>query len=313
MRVPRPRQFVLLCSGLLLGLRGGAPWGAHFPRFGAKFAQKRVFFHVFGSKMLQNHAFFYVLASELLKNTRFSTFWRQICSKTRVFPRFWLQNASKQRVFLRFGFRIAQKHAFFHVLASELLKNTRVSTFLASKRCVFHVFGFKTVRFSTFWLQNCSKTRVFQCFCFQSGSKLRVFPSFGFNIVQKRAFTKFFRYKLLQLFFDVFGLKRFKKTHFFPCVLFQNFAMQGVFFQRQAPLHTGASRTKAFTHRRFTHRQSTHRLFCTTNCFTHISFCTPKHLNTVLFTAACNTQQCRRCAPHGRQCPAHGGSTKGPC
>ena len=216
-----------------------------FPRFGCRLAQKHAFFHVLASNLLKNACFSAFLASKCIKTTRFSTFWVQNCSKTRVFP--------------RFGFRIAQKHA------------------------CFHVFGFKTVRFSTFWLQNCSKTRVFQCFCLQSGSKLRVFPSFGFNIVQKRAFTKFFRYKLLQLFFDVFGLKRFKKTHFFPCVLFQNLAMQGVFFQRQAPLHTGASRTKAFTHRRYTHRLSTHRLFCTTNCFTHISFCTPKHLNTSAF------------------------------
>ena len=140
-----------------------------FPRFGVKFAQKRVFFHVFGFKMPQNH--------DLLKNTRFSTFWRQICSKTRVFPRFWLQNASKQRVFLRFGFRIAQKHTFFHVLASELLKNTRVSTFLASKRCVF--------------------------------------PRFGFRIAQKRAFFNVFAFKVAQsyVFSQVLVSTLFKNVH----------------------------------------------------------------------------------------------------
>ena len=205
----------------------------------------------------QNHAFFHILAPNLLKTTRFSTFWlqicsktrvfstfwRQICSKTRVFPRFWLQNASKQRVFLRFGFQNCSKTrvfprfwlqngAFFHVLASELLKNACFSMFLPSK-------WLKATCFPKFWLQHCSKNVHYIIFL----------------------------YKFLQLFFDVFGLKRFKKTHFFPCVLFQNFAMQGVFFYRQAPLHTGATRTKAFTHRRFT----------------HISFCTPKHLNTSAF------------------------------
>ena len=162
-----------------------------FPRFGVKFAQKRVFFHVFGFKIVQNHAFFDVLASNLLKNacfstflaskclkaTRFSTFWRQICSKTRVFPRFWLQNASKPRFFLRFGFRIAQKHAFFHVLASEFLKNTRVSTYLASKRCVF--------------------------------------PRFGFRIAQKRVFFNVFAFKVAQslVFSQVLASTLFKNVH----------------------------------------------------------------------------------------------------
>ena len=227
--------------------------------------QNHAFFHVLASNLLKNACFSTFLASKCLKTTHFSMFWLQTCSKTRVFPRFgvkfaqkrvffrvfprfWLQNASKQRVFLRFGFRIAEKHAFFHVLASELLKNTRVSMFLPSK-------WLKATCFPKFWFQHCSKTCIYQIFSLQIATA--VFRRFWFEEVQKNTF--------------------------FPCVLFQNFAMQGVFFQRQAPLHTGASRTKAFTHRRYTHRQSTHRLFCTTNCFTHISFCTPKHLNTSAF------------------------------
>ena len=178
-----------------------------FPRFGVKFAQKRVFFHVFGFKMPQSHAFFHVLASNLLKNACFSTFLASKCLKATLFSTFWLQNCSKTRVFPRFGFRIPQKHA------------------------CFHVFGFKTVCFSTFWLQNCSKTRVFQCFCFQSGSKPRVFPSFGFNIVQKRALHNFFFTNCYSC-FSTFLVWRGSKKHFFffPCVFFQNFAMQGVFF-----------------------------------------------------------------------------------
>ena len=205
----------------------------------------------------QNHAFFHVLAPNLLKNTRFSTFWLQNCSKTRVFP--------------RFGLRIPQKHV------------------------CFHVFGCKTVRFSTFWLQNCSKTRVFQCFCFQSGSKPRVFPSFGFNIVQKRAFTNFFLYKLLQPYvFRCFWFEEVQKTTLFSmCFVSKSFNARCIFFtdrrlctqvlRARKLLHTDALHTKAFTHRKSTHRQSTHRLFCTTNCFTRISFCTPKHLNTSAF------------------------------
>ena len=212
------------------------------------------------STFFQNHAFFHVLASNLLKNACFSTFLASKCFKATLFSTFWLQNCSKTRVFPRFGFRIPQKHA------------------------CFHVFGFKTVRFSTFWLQNCSKTRVFQCFCLQSGSKPRVFPSFGFNIVQKRAFIKFFVYKLLQLFFDVFGLKRFKKPCFFAmCFVSKSLQCKAYFFtdrrlctqvrRARKLLHTDDLHTKAFTH----------RLFCTTNCFTHISFRTPKHLKTNAF------------------------------
>ena len=206
-------------------------------------------------------------------------------------PRFWLQNASKPRIFLRFGFRVAQKHAFFHVLASnllknacffhvfgfkmhqnnaffyvlgsELLKNTRFSTFWlqnCSKTRVFPRFWLqnKTVRFSTFWLQNCSKTRVFQCFCLQSGSKLRVFPSFGFNIVQKHAFTKFFRYKLLQLFFDVFGLKRFKKTHsFFHAFCFKILQCK-VYFFKDRRLCTQVLRARKLLHTDDLHTDNLH-------------------------------------------------------
>ena len=184
-----------------------------FPRFGVKFAQKRVFFHVFGFKMLQNHAFFYVLALELLKNTRFSTFWRQICSKTRVFPRFWLQNASKPRIFLRFGFRIAQKHAFFYVLASEFVKNMRVSTYLASKRCVFPRFGFRIAQkrvffnvfafkvaqshvFSQVLASTLFKKRALHNFSLQISTA--VFRRFWFEEVQKNTFFHVFYFKILQ-------------------------------------------------------------------------------------------------------------------
>ena len=140
--------------------------------------------------------------------------------------------------------------------------------------------------------------------------------------------------------FRRFWFEKVQKTMLFCHVFcFKILHARRIFFYRQAPLHTGASRTKAFTHRRFTHesfytqkiytqtllynkllythklsraktfkdkcflpwlvtrnntdlhtkafthrksthRQSTHRLFCTANCFTHISFCTPKHLNT---------------------------------
>ena len=267
--------------------------------------------------MLQNHALFHVLASKWFKTTRFSTF---LVSK------------------------LLQNHAFFYVLVSELLKNTRFSTYLASE-------FIKNTRVSTYL-----------------ASKRCVFPRFGFRIAQKRVFFNVFAFKVAQnhvfsqvlastlfknvhllnflftncyshTFFDVFGLKRFKKPCFFAMCFVSKSLMQGVFFYRQAPLHTGASRTKAFTHRRFTHesfytqkiytqtllynkllythklshaktfkdkcflpwlvtrnntdlhtkafthrksthKQSTHRLFCTANCFTHISFCTPKHLNT---------------------------------
>ena len=229
----------------------------------------------------------------------FSTFWRQICSKTRVFPRFWLQNASKPRIFLRFGFRIAQKHAFstfcrqicsktrvfprfgfriaqkhafFHVLVSEFLKNTRVSTYLASKRCVFPRFGFRIAQ----------KRVFFNVFAFKVAQSHVFSQVLASTLFKKRALHNF-SLQISTAVFRRFWFEEVQKNTFFPCVLFQNFAMQGVFFYRQAPLHTGASRTKAFTHRRYTHRQSTHRLFCTTNCFTHISFCTSKHLNTSAF------------------------------
>ena len=213
----------------------------------------------------QNHAFFHILAPNLLKNTPFS--------------RFWLQNALKPRVFPRFGVKFAQKHAFFHVLASEFLKNTRVSTYLASKRCVFPRFGFRIAQKRVFF-------NVFAFKVAQSHVFSQVLASTLFKNVHLLNFL--FTNCYSHTFFDVFGLKRFKKPCFFAVCFVSKSLMQGVFF-----LQTGAFAHRCFAHesfytqtlytRKLLHRKSTHRLFCTTNCFTRISFCTPKHLNTSAF------------------------------
>ena len=246
--------------------------------------QNHAFFHVLAPNLLKNTRFSTFLASKCFKTTRFSTFLASKCFKTTHFSTFWLQNCSKTRVFPRFGVKFAQKRVFFHVFGFKMPQNHAFFYVLALEL-------FKNTRFSTFWLQNSSKTCVFPRIWLQNGAffhvlasellknacfsmflpskwlKATCFPKFWLQHRSKNVHYIIFLYKFLQLFFDVFGLKRFKKKHFFLCVLFQNFAMQGVFFYRQAPLHTGASRTKAFTHRRFT----------------HISFCTPKHLNTSAF------------------------------
>ena len=102
--------------------------------------------------------------------------------------------SSKTRVFPHFGSKFAQKHAFFHVLASNLLKHA----------C-----------FSTFWRQICSKTRVFPRFWLQNASKPRVFPRFGFRIAQKRVFFNVFAFKVAQslVFSQVLASTLFKNVH----------------------------------------------------------------------------------------------------
>ena len=148
-----------------------------------------------------------------------------------------------------------QNGAFFHVLASELLKNACFSMFLLSK-------WLKATCFPKFWFQHCSKTCVYQIFSLQTATAIRFSMFLVWRGSKNHAFFHVFCFKIFQC-----------KVYFFT-----DRRLCTQVLRARKLLHTDALHTKAFTH-----RKSTHRLFCTTNCFTHISFCTPKHLNTSAF------------------------------